>query len=110
MRRLRKLVLAAAITILAAACGGPGSGSSVGTNTSQAIGIVRLKPGHYTFHLGGRLKVGDELDCVTRSGAPAGGGSVPKAGHGVSSSTGFSVVVFSSGKVRVTCPAHAGNA
>ena len=62
------------------------------------------------FHLGGRVRVGDKIVCVTRGGAPAGGGFVPKPGHGVASSTGFSLVVLESGKVKITCPAHPGNA
>jgi hypothetical protein len=56
------------------------------------------------------VRVGDKIVCVTQSGAPAGGGFVPKPGHGVASSTGFSLVVLVAGKVKITCPAHPGNA
>jgi hypothetical protein len=35
---------------------------------------------------------------------------VPKPGNGVASSTGFSLVVSASGKVKIICPAHPGNA
>jgi hypothetical protein len=88
------------IVAAATACGGSG------THTAPAS--MHLKPGRYTFHLGGRVVVGDEILCVTNAYRPAGGGFVGKPGHGVGSSTGFSLVVSSSGRVRVTCPAHPG--
>jgi hypothetical protein len=56
------------------------------------------------------VKIGDKIVCLTRGGAPAGGGFVPKPGHGIGSSTGFTLFVSESGKVRITCPAHPGNA
>lgn len=83
-----------------AACGG--------SATHRAPTSIHLKPGHYTFHLGGRGIVGEEVSCQTAAHAPAGGGFVGKPGHGVGSSTGFSLTVSSSGTVKITCPAHPG--
>src|SRR5436305_5049060 len=37
---------------------------------------VRLRPGHYRFHLGEQVVIGDKIACVTRHGDPAGGGYV----------------------------------
>ena len=107
MRHIRILVIVAAV---ATACWASVSDGSVVAHTNAAMKTIRLKPGHYVFHLGGRVKVGDKILCVTRDGDPAGGGFVPKRGHGVSSSTGFSLFVFASGKVTITCPADPGNA
>ena len=67
---------------------GPTSGPFV----LAAGGLVRMS----MAGLGGR----------TESGSPAGGGFVPKPGHGVGSSTGFSLSVSGSGTVKITCPAH----
>jgi hypothetical protein len=92
-------MVVAAIAAAATACGGSGSASNT----------IRLQPGRYTFHLGGRVETGDQIDCVTTKHAPAGGGVVGKRGHGVGSSTGFSLVVSASGTVTVTCPAHTGS-
>lgn len=69
---------------------------------------MRLKPGHYTFQLGKQVVVGDKITCMTRDGDPAGGGYVEKPGHGVGSSTEFTLNVSSDGRVTITCPAHPG--
>ncbi len=107
MRHIRTLSI---VVVVGMACWVSASLGSAVTHADGARKTVRLKPGHYTFHLGGRVKVGDKVVCVTRNGDPAGGGFVPKRGHGVGSSTGFSLFVSESGKVKVTCPAHPGNA
>ena len=107
MRHLRTLSI---VAVVGMACWVSASLGSAVTHANSAVKTIRLKPGHYTFHLGGRVRVGDKVVCVTRSGMPAGGGFVPKPGNGVASSTGFSLVVLASGKVKVTCPAHPGNA
>ena len=107
MRHIRTLSI---VAVVGMACWVSASLGSAVTHADGARKTVRLKPGHYTFHLGGRVKVGDKVVCVTRNGDPAGGGFVPKRGHGVGSSTGFSLFVSESGKVKVTCPAHPGNA
>ena len=107
MRHIRTLSI---VAVVGMACWVSASLGSAVTHADGARKTIRLKPGHYTFHLGGRVKVGDKVVCVTRNGDPAGGGFVPKRGHGVGSSTGFSLFVSESGKVKVTCPAHPGNA
>jgi hypothetical protein len=107
MRHIRTLSI---VAVVGMACWVSASLGSAVTHADGARKTIRLKPGHYTFHLGGRVNVGDKVVCVTRSGEPAGGGFVPKRGHGVGSSTGFSLFVSKSGKVKVTCPAHPGNA
>jgi hypothetical protein len=56
------------------------------------------------------VNVGERVSCVTRSGRGAGGGYVEGRGHGVGSSTGFELLVFTSGRVVVVCPANPGNA
>jgi len=98
------------VAVIGTACWVSASEGSAVPDTDTAKKTVRLKPGHYVFHLGGRVKVGDKIVCVTRGGAPAGGGFVPKPGHGIGSSTGFTLFVSESGKVTITCPAHPGNA
>jgi len=98
------------VAVIGTACWVSASEGSAVPHTDTAQKTVRLKPGHYVFHLGGRVKVGDKIVCVTRGGAPAGGGFVPKPGHGIGSSTGFTLFVSESGKVTITCPAHPGNA
>jgi hypothetical protein len=110
MKRMQTLLIVATISSVCTGCWGLNPGGSASTGTSPAVRIIRLNPGNYTFHLGGRINVGDKIACVTDSGAAAGGGFVPKPRHGVSSSTGFSMVVLSSGLVKVTCPANPGNA
>ena len=107
MRHIRTLSI---VAVVGMACWVSASLGSAVTNADGARKTIRLKPGHYRFHLGGRVKVGDKVVCVTRNGGPAGGGFVPKRGHGVGSSTGFSLVVSESGKVKIICPAHPGNA
>ena len=107
MRHIRTLAI---VAVVGMACWVSASDGSVVNHPNHAKKTIRLKPGHYTFHLGGRVHVGDKIVCVTRNGRPAGGGFVPKPGNGVASSTGFSLVVFASGKVKITCPAHPGNA
>jgi hypothetical protein len=107
MRHLRTLSI---VAVIGTACWVSASEGSAVTHTDTAKKTIRLKPGHHVFHLGGRVNVGDKIVCVTRGGAPAGGGFVPRPGHGVGSSTGFTLFVSESGKVRITCPAHPGNA
>jgi hypothetical protein len=112
MRSLRLRFASATVLVLAAAaCGSHTQAQAPSTHRAQTT--VRLKPGHYTFVLGGsgagHLRTGDKIVCVLRNGSPAGGGIVPANGHGVGSSTGF-VVMVSGGKVKVTCPANPGNA
>lgn len=67
---------------------------------------MRLRPGHYTFHLSEQVVVGDKITCVTRQGDAAGGGLVGKPGHLVGSSTGFTLTVSMDGWVTILCPAH----
>jgi hypothetical protein len=110
MERVRRLLLLVAVSTAAVGCGSSTSGGQGPTGSDRSPHTVRLEPGHYTFRLGGRVVSGDELSCVTRAGAPAGGGVVPARGHGVGSSTGFSVDVLKDGRVEVTCPANPGNA
>ncbi len=98
------------VAVIGTACWVSASEGAAVPHTGSAKKTIRLEPGHYVFHLGGRVRVGDKIVCVTRSGAPAGGGFVPKPGHGVGSSTGFSLFVSASGKVKITCPTHPGNA
>lgn len=93
--------------LLAAACGA--SPPNVGSTHHRRPSSITLHPGTYRFRLGVRVHVGEKIRCVTRSGAPAGGGRVPAGGHGVGSSTGFEAVT-ADGVVRITCPAHPGNA
>jgi hypothetical protein len=107
MRHIRTLSI---VAVVGMACWASVSDGSAVSHTSKASKTIRLTPGRYTFHLGGRVKVGDKVLCRTRNGAPAGGGFVPKPGNGVASSTGFSLVVSASGKVKITCPANPGNA
>jgi hypothetical protein len=107
MRHLRTLSI---VAVIGTACWVSASEGSAVPHTETAEKTIRLKPGHYVFHLGGRVKIGDKIVCLTRGGAPAGGGFVPKPGHGIGSSTGFTLFVSESGKVRIACPAHPGNA
>jgi hypothetical protein len=106
-----------AVAVAAAAgCGGqasPGSGPpspAYDPAGRPGTAALRLRPGHYTFHVGRDVRVGQAIRCFTDGGRPAGGGSVEPRGHGVGSSTGFEAMTFSNGRVRVTCPAHPGNA
>lgn len=118
MSAIRCALLILALPILATGCRGTDAGGSVATQTPPKAKTVRLKPGHYTFLLGAgngdasalRLRPGDKIICLTATGAPAGGGGVPTRGHGVGSSTGFSMEVTPGGRVRIVCPAHPGNA
>jgi hypothetical protein len=110
MRRFPIFLIVAVIPMVASGCWGYDAGGPGSTTTQRAAKTIRLTPGHYTFHLGGRVRVGDKVTCVTRGGGPAGGGFVPEPGHGVASSTGFSVRVSSTGRVGVVCPANPGNA
>ena len=98
------------VAVIGTACWVSASEGAAVPHTETAKKTIRLEPGHYVFHLGGRVKVGDKIVCVIRGGAPAGGGFVPKHGHGIGSSTGFTLFVSESGKVTITCPAHPGNA
>ena len=107
MRHVRTLSI---VAVIGTACWVSASEGAAVPHTEAAKKTIRLKPGHYVFHLGGRVRVGDKIVCVTRGGAPAGGGFVPKPGHGIGSSTGFTLFVSESGKVTITCPAHPGNA
>jgi hypothetical protein len=101
---------------LAAGCGGgssPGSGPrspAYDPAGSPGASMLRLRPGHYTFHVGRDVRVGQRIRCFTDGGRPAGGGSVEPRGHGVGSSTGFEAITSANGRVRVACPAHPGNA
>ena len=103
---------------LAAGCGS-GAGSSPGSGPaspaydpagSPGASVLRLRPGHYTFHVGHDVRVGQRIRCFTDAGRPAGGGSVAPRGHGVGSSTGFEAITSATGRVRVACPANPGNA
>jgi hypothetical protein len=101
LRKLWCFVLATA----AASAAGCGHGTATApTGGERAPKTIRLGPGHYTFHLGGRVRVGDSISCVTRKGAPAGGGGVQPRGHSVFSSMGFRSSTSRRGVVRVTCP------
>jgi hypothetical protein len=100
---------------LAAGCGSqasPRSGppSPASDPAAPRARALHLKPGHYTFHVGRDVQVGERILCFTRNGDPAGGGGVEPRGHGVGSSTGFEAMTFPSGRVRVTCPENPGNA
>ena len=110
MKRVPICLILAVIPVLASGCWGNDSGGSAGTITHRAAKSIRLSPGHYAFHLGGRVRVGDKITCVTHDGGPAGGGFVSEPGHGVASSTGFSIRVSPTGRVGVVCPANPGNA
>lgn len=74
------------------------------------VRTLHLKPGHYTFHVGRDVRVGQRILCVTQNGRLAGGGGVQPRGHGVGSSTGFEATTTRNGRVQVVCPAHPGNA
>jgi hypothetical protein len=104
----------ASLTIALAAAAGCGAQASPHSGppapVSDPAGILHLKAGHYTFHVGRDVRVGEPIRCFTRNGRPAGGGAVEPRGHGVGSSTGFEATTSSNGRVRVTCPAHLGNA
>lgn len=102
-------MLFVAVTV-ATGCGSGGPGDSPPPSSVRVAKTLHLKPGHYTFHIGGRVEVGDKIICVTRDGGPAGGGYVEEPGHGVGSSTGFVLLVSPAGRVRITCPANPGNA
>ena len=100
-----------AIALALAGCGSQGSpGAGPPAPVSDPAGVLHLKPDRYTFHLGRDVHVGETIGCFTRKGRPAGGGGVPPRGHGVGSSTGFEAITFADGRVRITCPAHPGNA
>ena len=77
---------------------------------SDPAGVLHLKPGHYTFHLGSDVRVGEPIRCFTRRGEQAGGGAVQPRGHGVGSSTGFEAMTSPNGRLRITCPANPGSA
>ena len=97
------------VVAVATGCGSAGPGDPSPPPSVRVAKTLHLKPGHYTFHLGGRVEVGDKILCVTRDGGPAGGGFVEEPGHGVGSSTGFQLTVSPGGTVRITCPANPGN-
>ena len=86
--------------------------------TPRTRKTIKLHPGHYSFLIGAgngdsaapRLLTGDRIICLTDSGAPAGGASVPERGHSVGSSSGVRVEVTMPGRVKVTCPAHPASA
>ena len=106
--RLSSLLVALAV---AAGCGAQAAPhSGLRAPVSDPAGILHLKPGRYTFHLGSDVRVGEPIHCLTRSGKQAGGGAVQSRGHGVGSSTGFVATTLADGRVRVTCPANPGNA
>jgi hypothetical protein len=112
---LRSSAFAIAL-VFAAGCGSAASHRS-GTPSpaydpagSPHARVLRLRPGHYTFHVGRDVRVGQRIRCFTDAGRPAGGGSVEPRGRGVGSSTGFEAITFADGRVRVACPANPGNA
>ncbi len=106
--RLASLLIALAV---GAGCGSQATPHSGPPGpVSDPAGVLHLKPGHYTFHLGRDVRVGEPIRCFTRSGRPAGGGAIEPRGHGVGSSTGFEATTSANGRVRVTCPARPGNA
>jgi hypothetical protein len=96
---------------IGAGCGGQASPrSGPPAPVSDPAGVLHLKPGRYTFHLGRDVRVGEAIRCFTKRGRPAGGGAIEPRGHGVGSSTGFEAMTSANGRVRVTCPADPGNA
>ncbi len=101
-----------ALVAVTAACGqassAPSTPAAVKSTAHRGPRTLHLKPGHYTFHLGDQVRVGDSIKCVTDGGRPAGGGGIDKRGYGTGSSTGFSVETGMDGTVKVVCPAHPG--
>ena len=73
MRHMRTLSI---VAVIGTACWVSASEGAAAPHTEAAKKTIRLKPGHYTLHLGGRVEVGDKILCVTRDGGPAGGGFV----------------------------------
>jgi hypothetical protein len=101
----------AIVLFIAAGCGGQASPASGPPGpVSDPAGALHLKPGGYNFDLSRDVRVGESIRCFTKSGKPAGGGAIERRGHGVGSSTGFEETTSSNGRVRITCPAHPGNA
>ena len=105
--RFLSLLTAAAVV---AGCGAAQHHSMAPASDPAGARVFHLKPGHYTFHLGRDVRVGQRILCVTPGGRMAGGGGVEPRGHGVGSSTGFEATTFRNGRVQVVCPAHPGNA
>jgi hypothetical protein len=102
--------LAIAVCIVAGCRGQASPGSGPPAPVSDPAGALHLTPGRYTFDLGRDVRVGESIRCFTKSGRAAGGGGIEPRGHGVASSTGFEETTSASGRVRITCPAHPGNA
>jgi hypothetical protein len=105
---MRLAIPATLVVALASSCGGATPHDLSPSSDPRGPITLRLKPGHYRFQLGKQVVVGDKILCTTRDGSPAGGGYVGKPGHGVASSTGFTLNVSPGGRVTVTCPAHPG--
>jgi hypothetical protein len=112
MKRMHSVCMVLGLVAATAACGqassAPSTPGAVKSMAHRGPRTLHLKPGHYTFHLGDRVRVGDSIRCVTAGGRPAGGGAIDKRGFGTGSSTGFSVGTAKDGTVRVVCPAHPG--
>jgi len=81
---------------------------------SLRVGAYRTSPtpeaGSLHLPRGPRYPRREQIRWVTRSGRLAGGGCVEPRGRGVGQSTGFEAMAFMDGRVRVSCPAHPGNA
>lgn len=113
---IRRSAFVIALMLAAAGCGSgttPRSGipsPAYDPAGSPGTPVLRLRPGHYTFRAGRDVRVGQRIRCFTDGGRPAGGGSVEPRGRGVGSSTGFEAITDATGRVRITCPAHPGNA
>ena len=105
---MRLAILATVVAALASSCGGSTTHDPSPSSDPRGPITLRLKPGHHRFQLGKQVVVGDRILCMTRDGSPAGGGYVAKPGHGVASSTGFTLNVSPGGRVTVTGPAHPG--
>src|SRR5436305_4960531 len=99
----RSVAIGVAMAAILAGCGGAATHDLSPSSDPRGPITVRLRPGHYTFHLGKQVVVGDKIACVTRRGDPAGGGYVAKPDHGLTSSTGFTLTVFKDGGVMITC-------
>lgn len=87
------------VAVIGTACWVSASEGAAVPHTETAKKTIRLKPGHYVFHLGGRVRVGDKIVWVTRSGAPPVAASCRSPG----------TVSRLAGTVRITCPANPGN-
>lgn len=105
---MRFAIFATLVMVLASSCGGATRHDLSPSSDPRGPIPLRLEPGRHRFQLGKQVVVGDKILCMTRDGSPVGGGRVTKPGHGVASSTGFTLNVSPGGRVTVTCPAHPG--